>query len=384
MNIPPLDALLYRTFWALDRLGWIQTVRDLATVDFDRIRSILVAVTTALGDSVTFTPALAALRTCFPRARIVGLLHRDFADLYRTDPRLDAVIAYHGKYRRWRETVQALRAERCELALVPYINDPDVIPLIYLGGSRIIFRTPGRTTIYRFMVANPELLSSTPNPDHALTRCATMLRHLGCAIPDLTPTLHIDQSSRERAAAWLRGHGIPHGAQLLGMHPGASIQEKRWPAERFAETARALLRDDARRWLILTGPLAERPLCDSIRAACGAPDRAVNAAGEVPLADLPAVLERIGWLLTNDTGVAHIAYATGTPSLTLFWRSLPQISGPLLGQDRHQVLYRGEQCRDCDQGRCVYPACANAITVEEVLVMARAELGAATVRQEGA
>ena len=382
MRIPGLDTLVYRTFWALDRLGRIHTVRDLAVVDLDRIGGILVAVTTALGDSVTFTPGLTALRDRFPRTRIVGLFHRNFADLYRADARLDAVIPYHGKYRRWRETLNALRAERCELALVPYINDPDIIPLIYLGGSRIIFRTPGRNTIYRFMVANPNLLSDGPNPEHALVRCETMLRHLGCPVADLTPRLQVEAAQRDRVAAWLRARQVPPDAFLLGMHPGASIRETRWPAERFAETARALLREDAHRWLILTGSTGERALCETIREGCGAPDRAVNAAGDLPLPDLPALLERIGWLLANDTGVAHIAYATGTPSLTLFWRSLPQISGPLTGLDRHRVLSKGELCLACDAGRCVYPACANAITVDEVLAMARAALAGATATRE--
>lgn len=374
MNIPGLDTLLYRTFWALDRLGRIHTVRDLAAIDLDRIRSLLVAVTTALGDSITFTPALSALRTCFPRARIVGLLHRNFADLYLTDPRLDAVIVYHGKYKRWRHTLKALKAERCELALVPYINDPDVIPLIYLGGSRIIFRTPGRNTIYRFMVANSEVLSSEPNLEPALVRVATMLRYLGCPWTDLTPSLHVDATQREQAAAWLSGRGVPTKAELVGIHPGASIREKRWPIENFAEVASTLLHEKAGRWLILTGSGEERALCERVRAACGAPGRAINAAGDLPLPDLPALLGRLAWLLTNDTGVAHIAYATGTPSLTLFWRSDPHLSGPLGARDRHWVLYKGELCRACQDGRCVYPTCAKAITVEEVLAMARARL----------
>ncbi|OGB89057.1 MAG: hypothetical protein A3H39_05270 [candidate division NC10 bacterium RIFCSPLOWO2_02_FULL_66_22] len=382
MKIPGLDTVVYRTFWILNRLGKIQMVRDLAAVDLDRVGGILVAVTTALGDSVTFTPALPALRARFPRARIVGLFHRSFSDLYRADARLDAVIPYHGKYRRWRETLRALRAARCDLALVPYINDPDVIPLIYLGGSRIIFRTPGRNTIYRFMVANPEVLSSSPNPEHALVRVATLLRSLGCEVPDLTPRLHVTATNRERVAAWLRDRGVPPSAFLLGFHPGASIREKRWPMERFAETARALLLEDGQRWLILTGSPGERALCEAIRARSGAPGRAVNAAGDLPLPDLPALLQRIGWLLANDTGVAHIAYATGTPSLTLFWRSLPQISGPLTGGDRHRVLSKGELCLACDAGRCVYPACASAITVDEVLAMARAALAAATATRE--
>jgi ADP-heptose:LPS heptosyltransferase len=374
MRIPGLDTLVYRTFWALDRLGRIQTVRDLATIDLNRIGGILVAVTTALGDSVCFTPGLTALRERFPRTRIVGLFHGKFAELYREDPRLDGVILYHGKYRRWRDTLKALQAARCELALVPYVNDPDVIPLIYLGGSRIIFRTPGRNTIYRFMVANPELLSSGPNPEHALVRCATMLQYLGCAVTDLTPRLHVEPEQRGRIAAWLRAQGVPDGAQLIAMHPGASIREKRWPAAHFAEAARVVLEEDPSRWLILTGSPGERPLCESIRAGCGAPDRAVNAAGTVPLSDLPALLGRVQWLLTNDTGVAHIAYATGTPSLTLFWKSFPHVSGPLPGQDRHRVLCKGEACRSCDQGRCIYPTCANAITVDEVLAMAREHL----------
>lgn len=382
MKIPGMDTLMYRMFWALHHLGRIRTVRDLASVDLDSIGGILVAVTTALGDSVCFTPALTALRDRFRQVRIVGLFHKSFIDLYRTDPRLDAVIPYYGKYKRWRETVTALREQRCALALVPYINDPDVIPLIYLGGSRIILRTPGRDTIYRFMVANPELLCRGPNLEHALVRCGTMLRHLGCAPSALALRLHVDTAQRDRVAAWLRAHAVPADAQLVGMHPGASTREKRWPPARFAAAARALLQEDGRRWLLLTGNRTERSLCEGIRAACGAPERAVNAAGELPLPDLPALLERVTWLLTNDTGVAHVAYATGTPSLTLFWRSFPHVSGPLTGLDRHRVLYKGELCQGCDRGRCVYPACAEAITVDEVLGAARAGLKTAPVVPE--
>jgi ADP-heptose:LPS heptosyltransferase len=374
LKIPGLDRLVHRTFWALDRLGKIDTVRDLAAVDLDRIEGILVAVTTALGDSVSFTPAYAALRARFPRSRIVGLYHHAFADLYGEDPRLDGVIPYHGKYAGWRQTLKWLRALRCELALVPYVNDPDVIPLIYLGGSRIIFRMPGRDTIYRFMVANPELLSRGPNPEHASVRCATMLGYLGCKVTDLTPRLHVTAAHREGVAAWLAARGVPPDARMVGMHPGASIQKKRWPAEQFAETARALLRELPGSWLVLTGSPGERALCESIRESCGSPERAVNAAGDLPLGELPALLERLVWFLANDTGAAHIAYAVGTPSLTLFWRSLPHLSGPLPGQGRHRVLYREDGCRGCDHGRCIYPSCANAIGVDDVLAVARESL----------
>ena len=67
MKIPGLDSLVYRTFWGLDRLGYIRTARDLAGVRPETLGGILVAVTTALGDSICFTPALDALRSRFPK-----------------------------------------------------------------------------------------------------------------------------------------------------------------------------------------------------------------------------------------------------------------------------------------------------------------------------
>lgn len=81
-------------------------------------------------------------------------------------------------------------------------------------------------------------------------------------------------------------------------------------------------------------------------------------------------------------GSGHTAYATGTPSLSLFWRSFPFLSGPLTDQDVHKVLYKGELCQACEGGRRVYPACASAITMDEVLAMARAGLEGVTATRE--
>ena len=367
MRIPAIDTLVYRAFWALDRLGQIQTVRDLSAVKVGEVRRILVAVTTALGDSVCFTPALSALRARFPRARIVGLFNRAFADLYRDDPRLDAVIPYWGKYARWRETLRALRTERCELALAPYINDPDIIPLIYLGGSRVIFRTPGRDTVYRFMVANAELLRGGPPTEHALLQGARMLRHLGCSLTDLAPRLHVTAASRERVAAVLCSRGVPGHARLVALHPGASVENKRWPIGNYIAMGRTLLAAEADVHLVLTGAAAERGLARQIAGGLESPSRVSEAAGAVRIEDLPALLTRMDLLISADTGVAHVAYAVGTPSVTMFWRSDPALSGPIHDLDRHLVVARQPLCPPCRTRSCQYPACADEITPERVL-----------------
>ena len=109
----------------------------------------------------------------------------------------------------------------------------------------------------------------------------------------------------------------------------------------------------------------------------------MNAAGELPLTALPAVLERVRWFLGNDTGVAHIAYAMDTPSLTLFWRSDPERSGPLHNLDRHRVIARTPLCPPCRTRSCLYPSCANEITVDRVLDVAREMLSRRTVAGYG-
>ena len=338
MKIPGLDALLYRTVRFLHQAGKIQTVRDLGSARLDEVRSILITVTTALGDSITFTPALTAMRDRFPRTRIVGLYHHAFSSLYEGDPRMDRIIPYYGKYKRLRATLRALREESCELALLPYMNDPDIIPMVLWGGSRILFRMPGRNTIYSFLVAQKELLRPTPPPDHSNLRATDMVKHLGCAIGSQRTSLHIPGESAARVDEILKPCKVAHeSAPLIGFHPGASVQWKCWPPESYVELAGRLLSRLNGAQIALTGSLAEHSLCERIRKA-GESGRIINLAGKIPIRDMPNFLGRLAVFVSGDTGVAVMAYAVGCRTVTLFWKTNPSISGPMEVGDRHRVI----------------------------------------------
>ncbi len=118
MKLPLVDGLVRWSTLAASAAGLLPTAATWSPGDLDRADGILVVISTALGDSVSFTPALEALRLGAPKARLVGLYHAAFAAMYAGDPRLDAVIPYYGKYRRVGETVRALRRARCEVALL--------------------------------------------------------------------------------------------------------------------------------------------------------------------------------------------------------------------------------------------------------------------------
>jgi ADP-heptose:LPS heptosyltransferase len=286
--------------------------------------------------------------------------------MYADDPRLDRVIPYYGKYRRVGETVRALRQARCEVALLAYMAEPDIVPLVCLGGSRILLRMIGRDTVYRRMMANPDMLASPQTAEHAVRRGLRMIEALGGTHQPERPTLPVSDASRRRIARWFEQRGVPRSSVRVGMHPGASVANKRWPAECYVALGRQLLTSQPGLWLVLTGAAGEADLVRRIAAEIGQPARVIEAAGAVDVVDLPALMAGLDLLISADTGVAHVAYATRTRTVTMFWRSDPAISGPMNDLDRHVVICRQPLCPPCRKRACVYPACALDISPEAV------------------
>lgn len=370
MKIPLLDGIVRWTTLAAHGCGLLPTADGWAPEDLDHARGILVVISTALGDSVSFTPALDALRARPARPRLVGLYHSAFAAMYTGDPRLDGVIPYYGKYRRVPETVRALQAADCDVALLAYVAEPDVVPLVRLGGSRVLLRMAGRDTVYRALMANPEMLASPQTSEHAVRRGLRMAEALGCPVTTDRPTLPVREASRERLAAWFREHRIAGEAVRVALHPGASAENKRWPTGHLILLGRGLLAADPAIHLVLTGAPGERALVQRIAEGLGARERVTEAAGAISIADLPALVASLDLLISADTGVAHVAYAVGTPSVTLFWRSDPAVSGPISDLDRHRVIAREPLCPPCRSRTCRYPGCAAEITPDQVLDVA--------------
>ncbi len=124
------------------------------------------------------------------------------------------------------------------------------------------------------------------------------------------------------------------GAPLIGLHAGAKDAARRWPPERFAALADALIE----RYgvvVALTGAAQERHLTAAVRRAMRHP--ALDLAGETDLGTFAAAIARLDLLVTNDTGASHIAAAIGTPSVVLFGPSRPEQWAPL-DRARHRVV----------------------------------------------
>ncbi|HEU5474987.1 MAG TPA: glycosyltransferase family 9 protein [Actinophytocola sp.] len=160
--------------------------------------------------------------------------------------------------------------------------------------------------------------------------------------------------------------GVPSQAPgAVVIHPGAAYESKRWPVNRFARVAGELRA--AGYPVVVTGSAAERDLAARLAGRAGLPAGAVLA-GRTGLLDLAALVAEARLVISGDTGIAHLAYAFGTPSVTLFGPVPARLCGPPPGGP-HRTLSRDAARRGDRFGNRVDPALIG-VRVSHVLTAA--------------
>ena len=167
----------------------------------------------------------------------------------------------------------------------------------------------------------PRVLQHDPQPPDAGPHAAEWLRSCLAAlgirtaefgVPVLTPSEH-DRRAAEAIAAEL-----PPG--FLAIHPGSGSQTKNWPAASFAALVHS---HGAARWLLVRGP-ADDAASAPLEVLPG-----VHLARDLPLRVLAALLARAGVYVGNDSGITHLAAASGAPTVALFGPTDPRLWAPL-------------------------------------------------------
>ena len=302
-----------------------------------------------LGDAVMTTPALVRLREAFPEAQITLLTHEKLADLWRHQPVVDEVLTFRQGEGVW-PVSRKLRHGGFDLALL-LPNSPRSAIEAWLAGipRRVGLRWPWRNLFLTQAVAPASgvtrmrkrtvseiqarlaanLPREAPAPQsHHLYHYLHLVSALGASAEPLAPCLRLTEEERTTGAARLFERAVQNskaGTVWFGLNPGAEYgPAKRWPVERFIETANVISQQTGCRWMVFGGP-QDRPLAEEVLA--GVPS-AASLCGQTTLRELMMGLGRCRLLLTNDTGPMHLAAALGTPVVALFGSTSPELTGP--------------------------------------------------------
>jgi ADP-heptose:LPS heptosyltransferase len=328
-----------------------------------------------LGDIVCTLPAFHALRRAYPDAHLTLLTsptHRGApgaAEVLAHDSTFDEMLVYYadesGRPGEVAQLARRLRALRPDTGVLlncdrsEFGNAAKHLTLMMLAGVRRFY---GYTLVewHEF---------STQATDRFLHRIKGIAP--GAVVEDF-PWLHVSPEEEVAAERLLAGSA---GRRLVAIQPGAKRSTNLWPVDRFVAVGRAVAaRGDCA--VVLTGGAGEEARNAAIARELG--PSCVDLTGRTSVGTLAAVLARCALLVTNDTGVMHVAAAMGTRCVAIFsGRDFPELWHPY--GEGHVVLRAPIECSPCRVEPCplyALPECIARVTVEQVLQAVEGVLGA--------
>jgi len=166
--------------------------------------------------------------------------------------------------------------------------------------------------------------------------------------PHPRPRLRIEAQSREAALAKF---GLALDRPVLALCPGAEFGEsKRWPAEHYAQVAEAKIREGWQVWLF--GSKKDHPVGESIRERLipGLREESINLSGETSLAEAIDLMSCATAVVSNDSGLMHVAAALDRPLVAVYGSTSPGFTPPLA--DQVEVVRLGLECSPCFDRTC--------------------------------
>ncbi len=282
-----------------------------------------------LGDLVVSTPAIAALRTRLPGARITLLASTRNAVIADWVPGVDEVLVFDRRRPgSWPGLLRALRARRYDLAFD--------LNAAFSNTAFLLARASGarRTATYDHPRSGRwfDILFPVDPSGHQLRIHQRVGEALGVDAPD-RPVLNVPPGLPERAAAFLERHGVGEADPVVVLNPNLTRPYYRWPLERFAALGDRAAAAGARVVVSCAGA-AERERAEAVAAAMSAP--AAVLPGDWPLRDFTRFLRRAGAFVSAMTGPVHLCEALGVPVVGLTTPRQAPRWAPL--GDRHRAV----------------------------------------------
>jgi heptosyltransferase II len=319
-----------------------------------------------LGDAVMMGALIARLKTERPQCSITVLTPPHLEALIRRLPGVDdalinpfahGVLDLAGRLRFGR----SLRPRFDEAIVLPHSLKSALIPFFAGIGRRTGFVGEGR----HVLLNDARRLDQAALP-RMVDRFCLLAEPPGAAQPAETPAPTLQAKPAELAAT-LAALGLDDGRPAVALCIGAEYgPAKRWPPEHFATLADSLAAEGYAPWL-LGGP-GDAAIGDQVAALS---PEAVNLAGRTTLLQAIDLIASAGAVVSNDSGLMHVAAALGRPVIGLYGATSPLFAPPL-SLDA-VVLQEDLPCSPCGKRVCPlgHHKCLNDLAPARVLAALR-------------
>lgn len=295
-----------------------------------QIKKILIIKPSALGDIVQSLPAACCLAENFPNAQIHWFVRPEYAPLLENHPCIHKIVIFdRKKLGKWWckpsafmelvRLVGLLRKEKYDIVFDFQGRFRSAI-FAWFSGCKQRFGMAGTQEITGIFYTRKIKQSSI----HLVDYFMDMVSLAGVKGGRIEFGLKPASQAVDEVRKILASHNI-NANNYAVFAPAATVEAKRWPVENFAALAGRIY-EKYRCSIIAVGVESEKQIVEKLVSLAGVP--VTNLAGQTDIKKLVALLSKAKFVVSNDTGPAHIAAALGVPMVLIFGYTNPLRVGP--------------------------------------------------------
>ena len=327
------------------------------------INKILVIRVDGIGDLLNSTPAISLLRENYVSAEIAVLARPLNAPVLIGNPDVDRVWVFDrdGKHRGISAQLQfyrELRRERFQLVVAMQTAMWSHLVAFLSGAPYRLGRYQKR---FRSTLTHAWRGRYRKGETHEVDRNLELVRLICEGEGKRKLVYHVLPDEIATAKAQRTSWGVKDDTFLIGIHPGGSSFDKRWPEEQYADLADRLAQQYNATILLLRGP-EEAELVQNIQQAMQS--HAITYAPET-IRELGAMLSCCDLVVCNDSGPMHLAAALDVPMVAIFGPTDHVAWHPL--SENASIVRRDMPCWPCSAHKCkIGWECTKKLPVEPV------------------
>ncbi|MEP7146026.1 MAG: glycosyltransferase family 9 protein [bacterium] len=345
----------------------------------ENIKKILFIKLAAIGDSILLIPTLRTIKKSFPNAEITFICSQINYSVIKKIPYVNKIIDcdVHSFLRNpalFFKFILNLRKEKYELVIDvgQWERINAIITMLAKADYTVGFKTEGQLKHFGYDSVVPHLRNK-----HELENFLDLLTPIGININEEDKKLEyfLNKEDYNFADNFWHANGLDEKI-VICLHPGCGEngRPREWDVKNYIDLGNRLVNYDENIRILITGATHEEERCREIET--GISRNVINTAGQFPLDNVVALVQKAKLIVCSNTGMLHIASCVGTKTMGLHGPTNPAKWG---SYNKNAVLIQSDKfCSPClylghDYG-CQVPQCMAHISVDDVFISIRKSL----------
>jgi len=295
----------------------------------NKLGKVLVVSNTGFGDTILSTPAIKSLRRSFPNERLIFLVNKKFSALFTNYKYVNTIWEYTGSYINLFSIIFRCKNEKIHTIFLFHSNGPEDIFFSLLSGAKNIYKmTENANHEYRALFLN----SANKKVQHHIEKKIDLIRFFKPKLIDTTLTIAAEFYFKQPVNYFTTNR------KVIGIQLGTQDVYKIWPVERVIRLSELLLLK--KYYLVFFGATTlELGMMKKVENSINS-NNILNLVGKTKISELPGKLKQLDLLVTNDTGILHLAIAMKVKSLSLFSPTSSEEFGAYQDKELHHSIQK--------------------------------------------